>query len=296
MPTLNNAGPGEVVQFLTSNLFTLVPSGSDTELKIHQALLKSLSPAFKSTSEGGWAETELGIHKFLGNTGGEDAVVTEEVLLCFITWAYLGDYNTETVDVASQVTGNNAIDNFGGVKSKSVKMQGKAFPVNIYYDDAGYPYEGYGNQAVASATAVTKSNTSSQLGTSGTTTPRPHYLLLNIQIYVFANIYLIQPLKALAQEKTIAYLESKQNNRKTEIDVVVDALDYALTHLPDADELLDWLAKYSIWNIEALRSDFGRFDTLMRKADARFAGLLMKHVVPSHISPFQRQKNQNRYY
>jgi len=255
MPTLNDASPTQVIQILTSELFTLVPSGSNSQLKIHQALLKSLSPAFRSTSEGGWAETDSGIHKFLENDVGDEADVTEYVLLCFITWAYLGDYKTETVGV-------NSIDT--------------TCPVGF-----GRFHGGMESAQEQATSMETTKMTNIQPVTL------PHYLVLNVQIYVFANIYLIQNLKALSQQKIIAYLELAHRNGTDLVDALFDALNYALMHLPDDDELLDFLAKYASWKLAVLRSDMGKFNALMRKSDGKLGGLLLRHVTPSHVSPFQ---------
>ncbi|KAE8440752.1 hypothetical protein EG329_006611 [Mollisiaceae sp. DMI_Dod_QoI] len=275
MPTLNDASPAEVIQILTSELFTLVPSGSNSHLKIHQALLKSLSPAFRSTSEGGWAETDSGIHKFLENDAGDEADVTEYVLLCFITWAYLGDYKTETVGIKSIDTTEPFV--FGGSRKVGyIKKKGRrSFSVGELDDD--------GTESAPEQASSTETTNMTNIQS----VTLPHYLVLNVQIYVFANIYLIQDLKALSQQKIISYLGLGQKSRTDLVDAIFDVLNYSLMHLPDDDELLDWLAKYSSWKLEALRSDMGKFNALMQKSNGKLGGLLLRHVVPTHISPFQ---------
>lgn len=255
-------------RFLTSELFTLVPSGSSTKLKIHQALLKSISPALRSTSEGGWAETKSGTHKFLEDNTGNEAAVTESVLVCFISWSYAGDYRTETV----------------GVSARPPQAL-----VEAPEEDDDWVFRATSTIARSTKGSKNKNKLAPPVSSTSTnepvTPPHLHHLLLNVQIYVFANIYLLPELSTLAQQKIIAYSSLNQTD---EVDAVFDALDYAIIHLPEDDELLDWFAKYASWKLDILRTDMGRLNTLMKKSDGKFAGLVIKHVSRCKVSPFKK--------
>ncbi|KAF8860793.1 hypothetical protein BDZ45DRAFT_672297 [Acephala macrosclerotiorum] len=104
MPTLNEAMPGDLRRIMTSEIFILIPSNSNAAFKIPKALLSSISKPFGASAEGGWIETGNGSHKFLvQDESGSEADVTENVLICFIKWAFTGQYSTEDVGISSHV-------------------------------------------------------------------------------------------------------------------------------------------------------------------------------------------------
>ena len=120
------------------------------------------------------------------------------------------------------------------------------------------------------------------------TTKPAHPLFLHIQLYVFANVYQIDPLKNASQKKIIGYLKKVENSssKSSYTDAIFDLFDCAFLYLPDSDPLLDWLARYAGWNLIALRQESERLENLLRTANGKFAGLLVKHVESSHKSPF----------
>jgi hypothetical protein len=119
------------------------------------------------------------------------------------------------------------------------------------------------------------------------TTEPLHPLLLHIQIYVFANIYIVDPLKTLSQQKIVTYLKKAEISKKDFTSEIFDLLDFAFSNLPEDDALLYWLANYSSWKLGALRGDTGRLDNLLRREDGNFSRLLARHVLPSRASPFK---------
>jgi hypothetical protein len=95
------------------------------------------------------------------------------------------------------------------------------------------------------------------------TTTRTHPLFLHIQLYVFANVYLIGSLKATSKQKIIAYLKKVENSysRDSHTNAIFDLLDCASSYLPDSDPILDWLARYASWNLTHLRQESERLRT-----------------------------------
>ncbi|CZR50147.1 uncharacterized protein PAC_00019 [Phialocephala subalpina] len=111
MPTLSEAAPDELMHIITSENFILIPSNSNTAFKIPKALLSSVSKPFGASAEGGWIETSNGSHKFLvQDENGSEADVTENVLVCFIKWAFTGQYSTDDVGISSQVDNLRAFE------------------------------------------------------------------------------------------------------------------------------------------------------------------------------------------
>lgn len=89
---------------ITSEIFILIPSNSNVAFKIPKALLSSISKPFGASAEGGWIETSNGSHKFLvQDEKRSEAEVTEDVLICFIKWAFTGQYSTEDIGMSSHV-------------------------------------------------------------------------------------------------------------------------------------------------------------------------------------------------
>ncbi|KAF4618132.1 hypothetical protein G7Y89_g14977 [Cudoniella acicularis] len=107
MSTLAAATKEELMQILTSNLIQLIPSNSDTPVNIHEQLL-SISPILFAACKRDWEEGKKKQYKFkeYNNAEEEDedcfVEVTKEMLVCFVRWAYIGDYTTEAVGVSSE--------------------------------------------------------------------------------------------------------------------------------------------------------------------------------------------------
>jgi hypothetical protein len=281
-----------------------MPSDSDTPLQIHERLLSSVSPTLRTVYQGRWEESTSRVYKFLKGNDGFYENVTEELLTCFIRWAYLGDYSTETVGISSYVEERVAklepepgFENEGWEHSFEVRGKGKKGKKSKGWDEEistdskarlepeppsiGGPCE----ETIQNADKVNEV----QADGSGTeTTKRTHPLFLHIQLYVFANIYLIGSLKAISKQKIVDYLKKVENShsKDTYTNAIFDLLDCAFLYLPDSDPLLNWLAGYASWNLIGLRKESGRLENLLRKADGKFAVLLVRHVVPSQRNPF----------
>lgn len=84
----------------------------------------------------------------------------------------------------------------------------------------------------------TESTSTVQVALSQTLEHQLHHLMLNTQIYVFATIYLIEGLKAVAQQKIVNYLEKSNGGNLNSTQPMLDMLEYASTHLPEDDPLL----------------------------------------------------------
>jgi hypothetical protein len=82
-----------------------------------------------------------------------------------------------------------------------------------------------------------------------------HPLLLNIKLYVFADAYMIEPLKTLSKQKMMAQLQELGNLANGhERDAVFDVLTFAFSsRLPEQDVLLHWLARYASWRLDELK-------------------------------------------
>jgi hypothetical protein len=210
------------------------------------------------------------------------------VVICFIAWAYSGDYQTEAIGVSSQVLETEASKlskkGKGGKKSRSMES-------DMAYHDLLNPTE----LAPKDINPGSDSMTAQDASSSDTSTPTLHHLLLNVQIYAFAAIYLIEPLKAVAQQKIIAYLQQSEKARLSLTHLMYDILGYASTHLPEDDRLLDWLAKYASWKLAAFRSNKERWNAVVGRDEGKFARLVMNHVVPCS-SPFHSENDIPPWY
>ncbi|KAI9730215.1 MAG: hypothetical protein M1834_005979 [Cirrosporium novae-zelandiae] len=72
--------------FITSPSFTLEIEGSNKKFSIHEALLKSTSDALWNACDHNWLESRERCYKFSSD-------VVEDVITCFVEWAYTGDYS-----------------------------------------------------------------------------------------------------------------------------------------------------------------------------------------------------------
>lgn len=280
-------------------------------MHIHEALLGLVSPALRAAYQGGWEESKSKVYKFLKDDDGFFTDVTRELLICFVRWAYIGDYSTEIVGVASEPK-----------KLEETTITNRSWKIDhVHYIDTGtdwqpIKYKMKGGKKCKWCVAGHKPNINpvirdseldqhptleepaiitdeeknldkTNIATNSTSredssTPL-HALALHIRIYVFANIYLISTLQALSQQKIVAFLSSMQKEH-TEVAMIFDLLEHASTYLTDDDALLNWLARYASWNLETLRQDRDRLERLL--GDGKFAGLLIRHVVPSASDPF----------
>ncbi|PVH68446.1 hypothetical protein DL98DRAFT_522744 [Cadophora sp. DSE1049] len=261
MVTLANISAEALLSILSSKPITLLPSGSDSPIYIHERLLGSVE----------WKESKSRVYKFLKDDDGFD--VTKDLLICFVRWAYIGDYSTELVGISSfveeRVVAEDVVEeddwDFGSSKRKKGKNRGKQ---DIYVDE------------IPPATPEALSDKHDQLdsgeeGLSIRTTNTVDPLSLHIQLYVFANIYLIDALKDKVERSTL---------KAPYTTMIFSLLEYASLYLSNDDPLLNWLGRYASWNLSTLRQNVRRLENLL--GDGKFATLLVRHVVPSQTNPF----------
>jgi len=277
---------------------------SKIPLQIHEHLLASISPTLAADFAPDQAENDLASFRPVGS-------LTEQVLICFVTWAYLGDYSTETVGISSYVDQNFYSPNRPRRRKKRT----------TFWDDAPqpgpqpeYPPEPWAEpEPVAEPEPPTEpepeqepepqrepepqspqlkvlgSGNSSTLSVNTPSTlsaESNHPLHLHIQIYVFARTYRIRDLTYLARDKIITYLKLLEYAQDGHIDQIFDMLNFAVTRLRPDNTLLDWLARYSSWKLNDLKGNVARFDALLELESGLFAKLLFQYVTPRAETPF----------
>lgn len=217
---------------------------------MHEGLLRSLSPVLLAACDGKWKEQISGRYKF-----SED--VTERTLLCFLTWAYNGDYDSND-EAETRPSPNEAL-----VRYEKGTNGERA------------PEEPLGETPAAAAAIVDKEQRVM------------HPLLLHISLYVFADVYQIEPLKASTKQKILDQLEKLENLPESHERVAIfDLLDYAFSRLPEQDPLLHWLARYASWKLDDLRHICTRLDNLLSENDGKFARMLVRYLYKSTVNPF----------
>lgn len=108
------------------------------------------------------------------------------------------------------------------------------------------------------------------------------YLLLNVQIYVFAIIYLVKDLDHIALRKIRTYVGSFEaheimNHSETYAtmhEALWDVLEYACSHLSGDDRLLRWLAEYITGRINLFHAQQERWNIVTEKHDGNFTRLI----------------------
>jgi hypothetical protein len=115
-----------------------------------------------------------------------------------------------------------------------------------------------------------------------------HPLLLHIKLYVFAEVYLMEPLKTLSRQKIIDQLQKLGSLAEGHERVAVfDVLTYAFSsRLPERDAMLHWLARYASSKLDELKQMPSNFDKLLLDTDGNFAKLLVRYVEKSSLDPF----------
>lgn len=204
-------------------------------------------------------------------------------MICFITWAYLGDYQTEAVGVSSQTLAVVEHSRRRKLSKKEQKMEDRRLMQrrgSLFYHSEEIQTEpevskDYNNE---DSTPNTESTSTVQVLLSQTVECQLHHLLLNTQIYVFANIYLIEDLKAVAQQKIVNYLEKSNGGNLNSAQPMFDMLEYASTHLPEDDQLLDWLAKYVGSRLGLFRRDKEKWNAVIGRDEGKLAKLVMEYV------------------
>lgn len=275
MVTLATINAEALSSILSSEPITLLPSASDSPVYIHERLLSSVSPSLSAPYQREWKESKSRVYKFLKDDDGFD--VTKDLLICFVRWAYIGDYSTEIVGISSfveeRVVAEVVVEeddwDFGTSKRKKGKNRGKQ---DIYVDPPA-PLETPSDRH----DQLDGGEEGSSIGTTNTVDP----LSLHIQLYVFANIYLMEALKDVSKRKIIEYLQKveRSTSKAPYTTMIFGLLEYASLYLSDNDPLLNWLGRYASWNLSTLRQNVQRLENLL--GDGKFAALLVRHVVPS---------------
>jgi hypothetical protein len=276
-------------RYITSDTIALEAAGSNTPFYIHEGLLRSISPALSAACRSEWKEGTVRRYKFREE-------VTEQMLLCFLTWAYHNDYHCgngedilpSSVNTRAEINGLEEAT----IRKKSKKGKTTRDPDPVMdlkepqRDDEPAPESPTAEYRQAKAE---KANEESLPAEDDVV----HPILLHVRLYGFAHTYLIEPLKVIAKKKMIDQLQKFGNlSDSGERAAVFDVLAYAFYRLPEDDPLLYWLGRYASWRLEDLRQMPTRLDDLLSDEDSSFAKLLVRYVSNSNINPFNLNEDQ----
>lgn len=113
-----------------------------------------------------------------------------------------------------------------------------------------------------------------------------HPLLLHAQLYVFADTYIMEPLKTIASRNIKHYLKDMVPLSTPERrDLVIDLIEYAHDNLREEDALLLSLADYASFRLSELRAS-QRLKTLLLGSDGGFLKHLLPRLSGSSNDPF----------
>jgi len=292
----------QIYSYVTSDTLILEAIDSNTSFNIHEGLLRSISPALSAACNNDWKECNSRRYKFREE-------VTEQVLLCFLTWAYSGDYQDDSGDgvllspMSIKSDTNGQQNAFGSTtKGKSKKEKKNRIAVAVQESTSEWPQTVERSAEELLANELPVENTHGPDGityessSKGVSTPAMltagkenavHPLLLHAKLYVFAHTYLIEPLKVCAKQKIVDQLERLDSLFEgNERAAVFDILAYTFMRLPEDDLLLHWLARYASWKLDELRQMPTRFDDLLSGEDSTFVELLLRYVSRSSSNPF----------
>src|SRR5580700_871933 len=112
-------------RFLASQTIALEASDSNTTFYVHEHLLRSISPVLLAAISREWNEKTTGRYKFHDE-------VSEKVLLCFLRWAYHGNYHDgnenktipSSVNLKAEMTRELDTWNWGVSRKKKKKKGG----------------------------------------------------------------------------------------------------------------------------------------------------------------------------
>ena len=255
-----------------------------------------------------WKETNLRRYKFL-----ED--VTEQILLCFLTWAYYGDYQSydgEDITPSPLITKaetNGWEDESCFTIAKKSKKDKRRRELDMDVENMSWlPLRGVQiseepppekepieckEEKVEEAYAGPSKNKSLPVILATAEDNIVHPLLLHTKLYVFAHLYLIEPLKVISKQKMIGQLQKLGSlSEGGERAAVFDVLAYAFSKLPEEDPLLYWLGHYASWRLEELRQMPTRFDDLLSDEGGNFIKKLVRYVSKSTTSPFNLKDDE----
>jgi hypothetical protein len=281
-----------IYRYITSDTIALEATGSNIPFYIHEGLLRSISPALSAACRSEWKEGTVRRYKFREE-------VTEQMLLCFLTWAYNNDYHSGNGDdiLPSSVNTRaetNRLEEAFSFTTRKMPKKGKTTRDPDSVMDSKEPQRD-NEPAPESPTAeygqakAEKANEEFLAAEDDVV----HPLLLHLRLYVFAHTYLIGPLKVSAKKKMIDQLQKFGNLSDIgERAAVFDVLAYAFYRLPEDDPLLYWLGRYASWRIEDLRQMSTRLDDLLSDEDSSFAKMLVRYVNSSNTKPFDLNDDQ----
>jgi hypothetical protein len=271
-------------RFLASQTIALEASDSNTTFYVHEHLLRSISPVLLAAISREWNEKTTGRYKF-------HEEVSEQVLLCFLRWAYHGNYHDVNENKIIPSSANLKAENDEewdtwnwGASGKKKKKKRRLFeePPPEPAPEPAPELEEDGPVEEPKGPAKDK-----QMAEQ-TVEDNLHPLLLNIKLYVFADAYMIEPLKTLSKQKMITQLEELgELANGHERDAVFDVLTFAFSsRLPEQDVLLHWLARYASWRLDELKQMSSSFSKLLLETEGNFATLLVRYVEKSSLNPF----------
>ena len=111
-----------------------------------------------------------------------------------------------------------------------------------------------------------------------------HPLLVHGRLYVFGDKYLIKGLKTLALQKIRAKLRNwGQVSDLSRLTSIIELLDLMSTNLPSDDEMLDFLGKYSAYNLMNLRQQ-----QCFNDVTGELGPHILRYVNPWNGDPFQK--------
>lgn len=167
-------------------------------------------------------------------------------------------------------------------KKKYLVEEPVEVPIDVLYD--GQAKESASDKQKADQTASDKQKADQ----TAEGLDKLHPLLLHIKLYVYAEMYMIEPLKTLSMQKMIFQLKEfgalAEGYQRA---AVFDALTFVFSsRLPEQDVLLHWLARYASWKLDELKQMPSSFDALLLQTDGNFATLLVRYVQKSSLNPF----------
>ena len=111
-----------------------------------------------------------------------------------------------------------------------------------------------------------------------------HPLLSHGRLYVFADKYLIRSLKRLALQKINSKLRTwGQVNDLPHMTSVIELLDLMSSNLTSDDKMLDFLGKYSAYNLMNLRQQ-----QYFNEVAGSLSAQILRYVIPWNGDPFRK--------
>lgn len=259
-------------RFLTSQTIALKASYSNTSFHVHEDLLRSVSPVLLAAVSRGWNKKATRRYKF-----GED--VTEELLVHFLMWLYKGSYHyLNTVEaIKDRDTWTSGLNTKTRKPKKEYLVdegpEATSSEMLVKVPDDGQVKEPASDKQKAEETAEGPE--------------KLHPLLIHIKLYVFAHMYMIEPLKTFSMEKIITILKEFESFAgEYDQEAVFDLLTFAFSRIPENDVMLHWLARYASFQLKELKQTPSSLNRLLLENDGKFAIMLVKYANGSPLSPF----------